>query len=64
MYFMTWFFLSLKGFLKLKFIIPKVIVNNCLTINNTCFPNIGIVSGGRGALGKCGGINNPTHYVR
>jgi hypothetical protein len=25
---------------------------------------LGVVSGGRGALGKCGGINNPTHYVR
>jgi len=24
----------------------------------------GVVSGGRGALGECGGINNPIHYVR
>ena len=24
----------------------------------------GIVSGGRGDLAKCGGINNPVHYVR
>ena len=24
----------------------------------------GIVSGGRGALGECGGISNPVHYVR
>lgn len=24
----------------------------------------GIVSGGRGALGQCGGVNNPIHYVR
>ena len=24
----------------------------------------GVVSGGRGDLGKCGGINNPVHYVR
>ena len=24
----------------------------------------GIVSGGRGKLGGCGGINNPVHYVR
>ena len=24
----------------------------------------GLVSGGRGNLGKCGGINNPVHYVR
>merc|ERR1719222_653123 len=24
----------------------------------------GIVSGGRGVLGECGGINNPIHYVR
>jgi len=24
----------------------------------------GIVSGGRGILGECGGINNPVHYVR
>jgi len=24
----------------------------------------GVVSGGRGTLGKCGGINNPIHYVR
>ena len=24
----------------------------------------GLVSGGRGYLGKCGGINNPVHYVR
>ena len=24
----------------------------------------GIVSGGRGALKDCGGINNPVHYVR
>jgi len=25
---------------------------------------LGAVSGGRGHLGKCGGFNNPTHYVR
>ena len=25
---------------------------------------LGLVSGGRGALGECGGINNPIHYVR
>ena len=25
---------------------------------------LGVVSGGRGALGECGGINNPIHYVR
>ena len=25
---------------------------------------VGIVSGGRGVLGECGGINNPIHYVR
>ena len=24
----------------------------------------GAVSGGRGKLGLCGGINNPVHYVR
>ena len=24
----------------------------------------GVVSGGRGALGECGGVNNPIHYVR
>ena len=24
----------------------------------------GLVSGGRGYLGNCGGINNPVHYVR
>ena len=24
----------------------------------------GLVSGGRGNLGACGGINNPVHYVR
>jgi len=24
----------------------------------------GVVSGGRGVLGECGGINNPIHYVR
>merc|ERR1719209_2751359 len=24
----------------------------------------GAVSGGRGITGNCGGINNPTHYVR
>lgn len=24
----------------------------------------GVVSGGRGELGFCGGINNPVHYVR
>ena len=23
-----------------------------------------MVSGGRGTLGECGGINNPIHYVR
>ena len=23
-----------------------------------------MVSGGRGELGECGGINNPIHYVR
>ena len=23
-----------------------------------------MVSGGRGTLGECGGINNPVHYVR
>ena len=27
-----------------------------------CFA--GVVSGGRGILGECGGINNPIHYVR
>jgi len=25
---------------------------------------LGVVSGGRGKLGNCGGINNPVHYVR
>ena len=25
---------------------------------------VGVVSGGRGTLGECGGINNPIHYVR
>jgi len=25
---------------------------------------LGAVSGGRGVLGKCGGMNNPTHYTR
>ena len=25
---------------------------------------LGLVSGGRGELGECGGINNPIHYVR
>ena len=25
---------------------------------------LGIVSGGWGKLGKCGGVNNPVHYVR
>ena len=25
---------------------------------------LGVVSGGRGLLGNCGGMNNPTHYVR
>ena len=25
---------------------------------------LGVVSGGRGVLGECGGINNPIHYVR
>ena len=25
---------------------------------------LGAVSGGRGRLGECGGINNPTHYAR
>ena len=24
----------------------------------------GVVSGGRGTLGECGGVNNPIHYVR
>jgi len=24
----------------------------------------GVVSGGRGVLGNCGGVNNPTHYTR
>ena len=24
----------------------------------------GVVSGGRGNLGACGGINNPVHYTR
>ena len=24
----------------------------------------GVVSGGRGNLGECGGINNPVHYTR
>lgn len=28
------------------------------------FVLLGVTSGGRGALGKCGGINNPVHYVR
>ena len=27
-----------------------------------CF--LGVVSGGRGMLGECGGINNPIHYIR
>ena len=27
-------------------------------------PCLGVVSGGRGELGECGGINNPIHYVR
>ena len=26
--------------------------------------SLGAASGGRGSLGKCGGINNPVHYVR
>ena len=25
---------------------------------------LGLVSGGRGTLGECGGVNNPIHYVR
>ena len=25
---------------------------------------VGVVSGGRSVIGDCGGINNPTHYVR
>ena len=25
---------------------------------------LGVVSGGRGTLGECGGINNPIHYTR
>jgi hypothetical protein len=25
---------------------------------------LGVVSGGRGVLGECGGINNPIHYTR
>ena len=25
---------------------------------------LGVVSGGRGHLGECGGINNPIHYTR
>ena len=28
--------------------------NNCM---------LGLVSGGRGTLGQCGGVNNPIHYV-
>jgi len=28
------------------------------------FVVLGAVSGGRGALGHCGGLNNPTHYAR
>jgi len=28
------------------------------------FVVLGVVSGGRGVLAKCGGINNPTHYGR
>jgi len=28
------------------------------------FTVLGAVSGGRGALGHCGGLNNPTHYAR
>jgi len=28
------------------------------------FVVLGAVSGGRGRLGKCGGMNNPTHYAR
>jgi len=28
------------------------------------FVVLGAVSGGRGSLGECGGMNNPTHYVR
>ena len=28
------------------------------------YNSIGVVSGGRGELGNCGGVNNPVHYVR
>jgi len=31
---------------------------------NTKYVVNGVVSGGRGYLGKCGGINNPVHYAR
>ena len=32
--------------------------------SNKDFSFVGVVSGGRGVLGECGGINNPIHYVR
>ncbi len=51
-----------------KFRIKRVRKFNFLLINCSQNDNYimftGAVSGGRGLLGKCGGVNNPTHYTR
>ena len=40
----------------------RYVVTGARINKNSSF--VGIVSGGRGVLGECGGINNPIHYVR
>ena len=40
----------------------RFVVTGGIFNKNSSF--VGVVSGGRGTLGECGGINNPIHYVR
>jgi hypothetical protein len=42
---------------------PKRLLKYCYTVSFKHFFK-GIVSGGRGEIGHCGGINNPVHYTR
>ncbi len=42
---------------------PKRPFKHCYTVSCIHFFK-GIVSGGRGEIGHCGGINNPVHYTR
>ena len=51
---------------KYKFLL-KISTDIPSSLSAVCIKNIsnqGIASGERGEIGQCGGINNPTHYVR